>query len=270
MVSAKQKNATSEVNPHGTIFEKRYRETQDGKKLIERLINAEGKGLEFNNAVSAAQVDKNTVFWVVALDSDRPQYTGKAKSYADAEKEVLKVLKNKRALAINSDFALQEYLEQEIEKQDGNSEFRETARIEYLYSKYGKAKFQIKKVLPRQLIIYSEPYKDGFVTDESAPTFAVSKRELDDTGEVRAMGQIFCTESKKNEFEKFRKIPDYLNVFGLDWDANLEDVKYWFRKLSLLHHPDRGGDVEKFRELSECYGKAVKALRERDIRDGVL
>ncbi|MEQ8360829.1 MAG: hypothetical protein RH860_15160 [Cytophagales bacterium] len=259
-----------ELNPKGTIFETSFKETKSGKKLMEKLVNPDGKGLEFNNVVSAARIDKDKVFWVIALDSDRPQHTGTSSSYQQAEKDVLKVLKDRRALCINGDFALQEYLEQEIEKQSGNSEFRETARVEYLYAKYGKAKFQIKKVLPKQLIIYSEPYKDGFTTDDNAPTFAVSKRELDDTGEVRAMGQIFCTAEKKYEFEKFRKIPGYLSVFGLDWDATMEDVKYWFRKLSLQHHPDRGGDVEKFRELTESYGKAVKALRDRDIRDGFL
>ncbi len=259
-----------ELHPRGTIFETTYKESKSGKKKIEKLVNPDGKGLEFNNVVSAAMIDKESVFWVAAIDSDRPQYSGKAKSYKDAEEQVLKVLKKRRALCINSEFALQEFLEQEIEKQTGNSQFREAARVEYLFAKYGKAKFQIKKVLPKQLVIYSEPYKDGFTTDDNAPTFTVSKRDLDDFGEVRARGQIFCTAEKKFEFEKYRKIPGYLSVFGLDWDANMEDVKYWFRKLSLQHHPDRGGDVEKFRELTESYGKAVRALKDRDIRDGFL
>lgn len=257
-----------ELSPGGTIFEPAFAEDKKGKKRIERLVNADGKGLEFNNVVSATLIDRDRIFWVVAIDSDRPQYTGIATSYKAAEKSVLEVLKKRRALCINSGFALQEYLEQEIEKYNGKSEFREAARVEFLYAKYGRARFQIKKVLPKQLVVYSEPYKDGFTTDDNAPTFTVSKRELDDNGEVRARGQIFCTESKKHEFEKYRRIPGYLSVFGLDWDAGLDDVKYWYRKLSLLHHPDRGGDVEKFKELTESYGKAVKALKDRDVRDG--
>lgn len=270
MVIEKEHDTAVELSPKGTIFETSFKEGPHGKMKVERLVNPDGKGLEFNNFVSAAMVDREHVFWCVALDSDRPQHTGKANSFKNAEDEVLKVLKDRRALSINSDFALQEYLEQEIEKQNGNINFRETARVEFIYAKYGKQKFQIKKILPRQVVIYSEPYQKGFETSEDAPTFGLNKRELDDYGEVRARGQIFCTEAKKLEFEKYRKIPSYLEVFGLDWDANLDDVKYWFRKLSLLHHPDRGGDVDKFRELTESYGKAVKALRDRDIRDGLL
>jgi hypothetical protein len=270
LILEKEHKTSLELHPKGTIFESHFKETKGGKLKVERLVNPDGKGLEFNNFISAAMISRERVFWVVAFDSDRPQHTGKSDSFQDAETAVLKVLRDRRALSINSDFALQEYLEQEIEKQSGNVEFREAARVEFIYAKYGKAKFQIKKVLPRQLIIYSEPYKEGFETSDDAPTFGLNKRELDDYGEVRARGQIFCTESKKNDFEKFRKIPGYLEVFGLDWDANMDDVKYWFRKLSLLHHPDRGGDVDKFRELTESYGKAIKALRDRDIRDGHL
>lgn len=270
MILVEEHTKTVELSPKGTIFEATYKETKTGKKKVERLVNPDGKGLEFNNFVSAARIDHEHVFWVVAFDSDRPQFTGKSTSYQDAEEEVLNVLKDKRALSINSDFALQEYLEQEIEKQNGNVNFRETARVEFVHAKYGRTKFQIKKILPRQVIIYSEPYKEGFETSENAPTFALNKRDLDDFGEVKARGQVFCTEAKKHEFEKFRRIPKYLEVFGLDWDADLEDVKYWYRKLSMSHHPDRGGDVEKFKQLTESYGMAVKALRDRDIRDGLL
>lgn len=257
------------MDPTGTIFETQYKVDIKGKKIVERLINSDGKGLEFNNFISAARIDENSIFWVVAIDNDRPQYFGFTPDYQSAEKAVLEQLKDRRALCINSNFALQEFLEQEIEKHSGKIEYKETARIEFIYEKYGLRKYQIKKITPKEVYVYSDPYKDGFKTDEDGQSFMLRKRDLDDNGEAKARGQIYCTEAKKHEFEKYRRIPQYLEVFGLDWDANIEDVKYWFRKLSMKYHPDRGGDVEQFRRLTESYGKAVKSLRERDIRDGL-
>ena len=40
---------------------------------------------------------------------------------------------------------------------------------------------------------------------------------------------------------------------GVSKDASKEDIKKAFRKLSLEHHPDRGGDEEKFKEISNAY-----------------
>ncbi|MBX2844041.1 MAG: hypothetical protein KTR26_19880, partial [Flammeovirgaceae bacterium] len=70
--------------------------------------------------------------------------------------------------------------------------------------------------------------------------------------------------------DKFKKAPHYLKIFGLDWNAEVSDVKYWFRKLSKEYHPDLGGSVKKFRELIECYEKAVKSINARNERDGFI
>ncbi len=40
---------------------------------------------------------------------------------------------------------------------------------------------------------------------------------------------------------------------GLSKEASKEDIKKAFRKLSLEHHPDRGGDEEKFKDISNAY-----------------
>tara|TARA_B100001093_G_scaffold520080_1_gene612543 strand:+ start:11102 stop:12022 length:921 start_codon:yes stop_codon:yes gene_type:complete len=46
---------------------------------------------------------------------------------------------------------------------------------------------------------------------------------------------------------------NYYDILGVDEKASESDIKKAFRKLSLKHHPDRGGDSEKFKEINEAY-----------------
>ena len=51
---------------------------------------------------------------------------------------------------------------------------------------------------------------------------------------------------------------DYYQTLGLDRDASSDDIKKAFRRLALLHHPDRNLDnsaeaEEKFKEINEAY-----------------
>lgn len=41
----------------------------------------------------------------------------------------------------------------------------------------------------------------------------------------------------------------YYELLGVDKKASLDDIRKAFRKLAIKHHPDRGGDKEKFQEL---------------------
>lgn len=61
---------------------------------------------------------------------------------------------------------------------------------------------------------------------------------------------------------------DYYALLGLQPDCEAEDLKIAFRKMVLLHHPDRGGDEAHFRELMEAYETlSDEALRaEYDIQ----
>jgi molecular chaperone DnaJ len=46
---------------------------------------------------------------------------------------------------------------------------------------------------------------------------------------------------------------NYYETLGLDKKATPDDVKKAFRKLAQKHHPDKGGDEAKFKEITEAY-----------------
>ena len=51
---------------------------------------------------------------------------------------------------------------------------------------------------------------------------------------------------------------------GVDKKANPDEIKKAFRKLALKHHPDKGGDESKFKEITEAYSVLA------DLEDGRL
>jgi curved DNA-binding protein CbpA len=44
---------------------------------------------------------------------------------------------------------------------------------------------------------------------------------------------------------------DYYEVLGVNKNASADELKKAYRRAAVEHHPDRGGDEEKFKELSE-------------------
>lgn len=46
---------------------------------------------------------------------------------------------------------------------------------------------------------------------------------------------------------------DYYNILGVNKDASADEIKAAFRKQAHQHHPDKGGDEAKFKELNEAY-----------------
>jgi molecular chaperone DnaJ len=55
---------------------------------------------------------------------------------------------------------------------------------------------------------------------------------------------------------------DYYEVLGLGKDASADEIKKAYRRLAIEHHPDRGGNEEKFKELNEAY----EVLKDSDKR----
>src|ERR1700712_928517 len=46
---------------------------------------------------------------------------------------------------------------------------------------------------------------------------------------------------------------DYYEVLGVKKDASADEIKKAFRRSAIEHHPDKGGDEAKFKEVNEAY-----------------
>jgi molecular chaperone DnaJ len=47
--------------------------------------------------------------------------------------------------------------------------------------------------------------------------------------------------------------PDYYETLGVAKNASADEIKKAFRRAAIEHHPDRGGDEAKFKQLNEAY-----------------
>lgn len=59
---------------------------------------------------------------------------------------------------------------------------------------------------------------------------------------------------------------DYYEVLGVGKNASDDEIKKAYRRLAVKHHPDQGGDEEKFKEVSEAY-EVLKDEKKRQRYD---
>ena len=59
---------------------------------------------------------------------------------------------------------------------------------------------------------------------------------------------------------------DYYNILGVNRNATDTELKKAYKKASMQHHPDRGGDESKFKEINEAY-TALKDPEKRQMYD---
>ena len=53
---------------------------------------------------------------------------------------------------------------------------------------------------------------------------------------------------------------DYYSTLGVARNASPEDLKKAYKKASMQHHPDRGGDSNEFVKIQEAYER-IKSER---------
>jgi DnaJ-class molecular chaperone len=46
---------------------------------------------------------------------------------------------------------------------------------------------------------------------------------------------------------------DFYQILGVAENATQDEIKKAYRRLAVEHHPDKGGDENKFKEISESY-----------------
>ncbi|MBP9816962.1 MAG: molecular chaperone DnaJ [Candidatus Pacebacteria bacterium] len=57
---------------------------------------------------------------------------------------------------------------------------------------------------------------------------------------------------------------NYYDILGVEKKATKEDIKKAFRKLAQTHHPDKGGDEAKFKEITEAYSTLSDERKRRE------
>lgn len=62
---------------------------------------------------------------------------------------------------------------------------------------------------------------------------------------------------------------DYYAALGLRRGASDADIKKAYRSMAMKHHPDRGGDEKKFKEISQAYEFLTNPEKRRMIDNGI-
>ncbi|KAF8270650.1 TPR-like protein [Lactarius quietus] len=95
--------------------------------------------------------------------------------------------------------------------------------------------------------LHNEQYEEAIADFRSA----LEQAEFDGAdADVRAMrGELKRAEAALRR----SKTKDYYKILGVARDCNEADIKKAYRRESLKHHPDKGGDEEKFKLVAEAH-----------------
>ena len=58
---------------------------------------------------------------------------------------------------------------------------------------------------------------------------------------------------------------DYYEVLDVARDVNEAELKKAYKRMASKHHPDKGGDEEKFKQAKEAYDVFIECSKTRGI-----
>jgi len=104
--------------------------------------------------------------------------------------------------------------------------------------------------------------------EQQSMTFDRAALERDDGVSRKSQGwwgpTYFATEAAAlASMTKARAVSRCFAALGLTNDCTLAEVRRTYRRLALIHHPDKGGDAVTFRELHAHYEQACRMSAQR-------
>lgn len=108
-----------------------------------------------------------------------------------------------------------------------------------------------------RLHMHAEKYESAIADFTSAFEQARSEGSDADAKALRADVQ------KAEVALKRSKTKDYYKILGVPRDCGEPELKKAYRRASLLHHPDKGGDEEQFKLAAEAWGVLSDPQRRR-------
>lgn len=103
---------------------------------------------------------------------------------------------------------------------------------------------------------YIRAYRESTITPEERKIIKETAQKLwekrqEEHKKFRAEhGNLF-------DFSKLFDFKDNYKILGVERTASKDEVKKAYRNLAKQHHPDVGGNVEKFREINQAYEKLM-------------
>lgn len=118
--------------------------------------------------------------------------------------------------------------------------------------------YATKIVKMREELFPTEMKRREQEREEKKRAYEERKRMYDDMGDP--FGNFFYGAFFASLFSKRACPTESFVTLGLDSSAGLDEVKAAYRQLSLQHHPDKGGNKEKFIEVTEAKNKCLSYL----------
>lgn len=218
---------------------------------------------------SRCSLGKGRWFWIVfqswkgMIDGEQPLASGYADTAQEAERAALTVAPDAWHYKANlASFKHRQLCNQRRAARPCSNGTKATVQ-EFLYRDWMSDWETEWRSIPH--LIVKKTKKLIFVNKErynpdpwDRHTYALNRAELEANGSVwshSARDRFFTTPYEQRR-RPSRESPE-LTVLGLEAGTSKEDIKRAYRRLAKQHHPDCGGDAEKFKEIQAAFERTM-------------